>query len=98
MKFAQDLWRALLVLVVATILLERYCPPSVETMGAIGTMATPPAQQVAAPPYVQTQQVPLMYPASVPQVYIAPAQPERPLRRVAQSFLDLGDSMIGVIR
>lgn len=55
MKFAQDLWRALLVFVVATLLLERYCPPSVET----GGYSHPPTVATyTPPPYVQTQASP----------------------------------------
>lgn len=95
MKFAQDLWRALLVLVVATLLLERYCPPKPVGYShppSVATYTPPPTVQTYAPPPVPALQ------AQAPQVYIAPAQPERPLRRVAQSILDLGDSMIGVIR
>lgn len=96
MKFAQDLWRALLVFVVATLLLERYCPPPVgyshppSVLGAASTMAPQPSYAYAQAPQAALQ------PAAT--VYIQPPQPERPLRRVAQSFLDLGDSVIGVIR
>lgn len=53
------------------------------------------AGRPAAPPTVAT-------PTVQTPVYVMPpappAQPERPLRRVAEAFTELGDSVIGVIR
>jgi hypothetical protein len=46
-----------------------------------------------APPPVVTQWQPVMPPPTV-----ATQEPSRPLRRVGEAFVDLADSLIGVIR
>jgi hypothetical protein len=46
-----------------------------------------------APPPVVTQWQPVM-----PPPFVATQEPSRPLRRVGEAFVDLADSLIGVIR
>lgn len=78
----RDTWRAVLVVVVAVLLREVF---------AERPAAAPPAM---ATPTVATQWQPqvVVVPAS------APAPQERPLRRVVESVIQLGDSVIGVVR
>lgn len=53
-----------------------------------------------APPAVATQVAPAWQPVHVPVMPAhAPMQhPERPLRRVGSAFVELADSVIGVVR
>lgn len=85
----RDIVRAVLVLVVLAVGLE-LLQAHREAAGRLPQAAGPvaPAWQPAAPP-------PAWQPAA--PIYVQPA-PERPLRRVAGSFVDLADSVLGVIR
>lgn len=80
----RDTWRAVLVLVVGSMLIEihrRPAPPPVATHV--------PVQQVwQAPPVWQP--APVQWPQA--------AAPERPLYRVASALTELADSVIGVVR
>lgn len=78
----RDTWRAVLVLVVGTLLtaMQKQEPPSVATQ-----------------PMWAAQQVQAMPPAWQP-VQVPPPAPPQPLRRVASALTELGDSMIGVVR
>jgi hypothetical protein len=56
-----------------------------------------------APPAVATTMMPTMPPPpawqpAAPQIVIQQPEPERPLRRVAAAFTELGDSVIKVFR
>jgi hypothetical protein len=55
------------------------------------------ADRPAAPPHPAAWQPPGAWQPVQPPIVATP-EPERPLRRVAQSFLDLADSVIGVVR
>jgi hypothetical protein len=89
----RDTWRAVLVIVVVTVLrglpAERPAAPTVAT-----TM--PPSRQMPwqpppppPPPQPQPQQI---------VIHQQPQPPERPLRRVAAALTEVGDSVIGVFR
>jgi hypothetical protein len=79
----RDTWRAVLVVVVAVLLRDVF--------------AERPAAVAPAPPAVATQwQAQAWQPAPAPSV--ATQNPDRPLRRVAQAVVELGDSVIGVVR
>lgn len=85
----RDTWRAVLVIVVAVVLdgvLDDRRPPPV----------TPPAVATQAPP--PWQPAPVLVPAQQPQHIVIHQQPERPLRRVVDAVVGLGDSVIGVVR
>lgn len=79
----RDTWRAVLVIVVVTVLrgmpADKPAPPAVAT-----TMPPPP--------------MPAWQPAPPPQIVIQQPEPERPLRRVAAAVTELGDSFIKVFR
>ena len=78
----RDTWRAVLVVVVAVLLREVF--------------AERPAA-APAPPAVVTQWQPVPMPLmNTPTVVTQ--EPSRPLRRVGEAFVDLADSLIGVIR
>ena len=81
---ARDCVRAVLVLVVLAVGLELL---QTHREAAAPRPWQPAAMPLAAPPAWQ--------PAA--PIYVQPA-PERPLRRVAGSFVDLADSVLGVIR
>lgn len=81
---ARDCVRAVLVLVVLAVGLEML---QAHREAAV-RLPPPPAWQPAASP-------PAWQPAA--PVYVQQA-PERPLRRVAGSFVDLADSVLGVVR
>ena len=84
MGIVRDTWRAVLALVVGTLLLE-----------AAGLRRREPA--APPPPTVATQWQPM--PAWQPQPpIVVTSEPERPLRRVASAVTELFDSAIGVIR
>lgn len=92
---ARDTWRAVLVVVGGSLLLE------VHALVQHSRPATPPPP----PPAVTTPTVttygghpPAWQPQPQPQIIVQPQPPERPLRRVAQAVMELGDSMIGVVR
>ena len=80
----RDTWRAVLVIVVVTVLrglpAERPAAPTVAT-----TMPQPMPWQPPPPP----QQI---------VIHQQPQPPERPLRRVAAALTEVGDSVIGVFR
>lgn len=81
----RDIVRAGLVLVVLAVGLE-----ILQVHREAAAPPPPPAWQPAAP-------APAWQPA--PQaVYVQPQTPERPLRRVASSVVDLAESVLGVIR
>ena len=85
MGMARDTWRAVLVLVVGTLLLE--------AAGLRRREPTAPPQ----PPTVANQWQPM--PAwQPPPPIVVTSEPERPLRRVASAVTELFDSAIGVIR
>ncbi len=85
MGIARDTWRAVLVLVVGTLLLE-----------AAGLRRREPAAP-PQPPTVATQWQPM--PAwQPPPPIVVTSEPERPLRRVASAVTELFESAIGVIR
>lgn len=81
----RDTWRAVLVVVVVTVLrglpAERPADPTVATMPP-----APPMQWQSPPP---PQQI---------VIHQQPQPPERPLRRVAAALTEVGDSVIGVFR
>jgi len=82
----RDTWRAVLVIVVVTVLrglpAERPAAPTVAT-----TM--PPSPQMPWQPPPPPQQI---------VIHQQPQPPERPLRRVAAALTEVGDSVIGVFR
>lgn len=85
MGMVRDTWRAVLVLIVGTLLLE-----------AAGLRRREPAAP-QTPPTVATQWQP--QPAwQPPPPIVVTSEPERPLRRVASAVTELFDSAIGVIR
>ena len=49
-----------------------------------------------APPAVATQWQPQQW--QPPPIVVTQQQPQRPLRRVGEAFVDLADSVIGVVR
>lgn len=81
---ARDCVRAVLVLVVLAVGLEML---QAHREAAAPRPWQPAAMPLAAPPAWQ--------PAA--PIYVQQA-PERPLRRVAGSFVDLADSVLGVVR
>lgn len=88
----RDTWRAVLVVVGGSLLLEVH-----------GLQRQRPAPAPTPPPAVTTPTVTTYGgypPAWQPQIIVQPQPqpPERPLRRVAQAVMELGDSMIGVVR
>ena len=86
MGIMRDTWRAVLALVVGTLLLE-----------AAGLRRREPAAAQPQPPTVATQWQPM--PAwQPPPPIVVTSEPERPLRRVASAVTELLDSAIGVIR
>lgn len=84
MGIVRDTWRAVLALVVGTLLLE-----------AAGLRRREPAAPPPQPPTVATQPMPAWQP---PPPIVVTSEPERPLRRVASAVTELFDSAIGVIR
>jgi hypothetical protein len=97
MGMVRDTWRAVLVLVVGVLLLEagglrRQGPtPSVETRAMPG--------QAGYHPPVETRMMPGYAGYSPPVIVNLPQpQPDRPLRRVGEAVVALGDSVIGVFR
>jgi hypothetical protein len=78
----RDTWRAVLVVVVVCLLREIL------------------AERQAPPPSVATQYPPAWQPAPQPvwQPVVIQQEPQRPLRRVGEAFVDLADSVIGVVR
>ena len=91
---ARDTWRAVLVVVGGSLLLEVH-----------SLQRQRPAAAPTPPPTVTTPTVttygghpPAWQPQPQPQIIVQPQPPERPLRRVAQAVMELGDSMIGVVR
>ena len=86
----RDCVRAVLVLVVLAVGLEMLQAHR-EAAGRVpqaACQATPAWQPAAPPPAWQPMQA----------VVIQPPPPSPPIRRVASSFVDLADSMLGVIR
>lgn len=86
---ARDTWRAVLVVVVAALLREVFAERPV-----------PPAPAVPPPVATQMQFQPMPawpQPPAWPPAW-QPAEPDRPLRRVAAALTELGDSVIGVVR
>ena len=55
------------------------------------------AEQPAPPPTVATHMPPVWQPAPAP-AWVTPPEPQRPLRRVGSAFVELADSVIGVVR
>lgn len=108
----RDTWRAVLVLVVGTILLGRHTP-TVGTYAGTPTPAQraweypsppqmmqpcfPPPQSFMPMAHAPTPAAPAWGQAP-PIVITAASQPDRPLLRVAESVVALGDSVLGVIR
>lgn len=97
MGIARDTWRAVLVLVVGFLLLEaaglrRQGPtPSVEThVASGGTGYHPPVETHVASGHAGYH-TPVI--VNLPQ-----PQADRPLRRVGEAVVALGDSVIGVFR
>ena len=82
----RDTWRAVLVVVVVTVLrglpADKPAAPTVAT-----TMPPAPPMQWQPPP--PPQQI---------VIHQQPQPPERPLRRVAAALTEVGDSVIGVFR
>lgn len=54
------------------------------------------AERPVAPPAVATQWQPQQW--QPPPIVVTQQQPQRPLRRVGEAFVDLADSVIGVVR
>jgi len=81
---ARDTWRAVLVVVVAVLLREIFAERPVAA----------PTPAVATNVQYQPMQA---WPQPQPPAW-QPAQPDRPLRRVAAALTELGDSVIGVVR
>lgn len=78
----RDTWRAVLVVVVAVLLRDVFAERPV-----------PPA-----PPAVATQWQPMPQPWPATPIVVTQQEPQRPLRRVGEAFVDLADSVIGVVR
>jgi hypothetical protein len=78
----RDTWRAVLVVVVAVLLREVFAERPAAAPTAVAT------------PSVATHWQPQVVVMPAP----APAPQERPLRRVVESVIQLGDSVIGVVR
>ena len=89
----RDTWRAILALVVGVLLLTCHKALSEPVEPTVIYRDTPSVETVT--PTVVTPQ-PAYQPTYVP-MYTQP-QPDRPLRRVASSLMELGDSVIGVVR
>lgn len=82
----RDTWRAVLVVLGGALLLELH--------------ALVQHRRQTPPPTVQTYGAypPAWQPMPPQPIIVQPQPPERPLRRVAQAVMELGDSMIGVVR
>lgn len=85
--FVRDTWRAVLVVLGGAMLLELHA-------------LAQHRRTMPAPPTVQTYGAypPAWQPLPPQPIIVQPQPPERPLRRVAQAVMELGDSMIGVVR
>ena len=109
----RDTWRAVLVLVVVTLLLEaaglrRHGPvtpaavpvtPAAVPAGAVASWPAAPAWQGSWPP-AMPYAGPGPAAGSWPPVASAPpaVETERPLRRVGGAVVDLAEAVIGVLR
>ncbi|NDC26044.1 MAG: hypothetical protein EBZ49_18195, partial [Proteobacteria bacterium] len=102
----RDTWRAVLVLVVGTLLLEaagfRRQPPNVATQCQSPPAATPTASWpaagggwAAAQPWPPAAHQPAWTPQ--PQIIVA-REATRPLHRVGGAVVELAESVLGVIR
>lgn len=88
----RDLWRTVLVVVGGSLLIEVHGLVKQRPLVATPTVATPTVATYGGyPPHPAWQQ-------PQPQVIIQQPPPERPLRRVAEAVINLGDSVIGVVR
>lgn len=81
----RDTWRAVLVVVVACLLREVFAERTATPPPSVATQA------VVAPAWQPVPQP--AWPAPVPA-----AEPPRPLRRVGEAFVELADSVIGVVK
>lgn len=85
----RDTWRAVLIVVVVVLLREVLAerPAATPTVATSGWHQPAPAWQ---PPTVAT---------NWPVQQIVVEQPQaRPLRRIGEAFVDLGDAVIGAVR
>jgi hypothetical protein len=82
MGMVRDTWRAVLVLVVGVLLLEA---------GGLRRQGPTPSVETRAMPGQAGYSPPVI--VNLPQ-----PQPDRPLRRVGEAVVALGDSVIGVFR
>jgi hypothetical protein len=94
----RDTWRAVLVVVVVVLLRDVLAerPAAAPAPPAVATSAW---QQ--PPPTVATnwQQPPPTVATNWPMQHIVvEQQPARPLRRIGEAFVDLGDAVIGAVR
>jgi hypothetical protein len=85
----RDTWRAVLVVVAAILLREVFA-------GREAAVTPAPAAPQTVATQMQFQPMPA-WPQPQPPAW-QPAEPDRPLRRVAAALTELGDSMIGVVR
>jgi hypothetical protein len=86
----RDTWRAVLVVVVVVLLRE---------VLAERPAATPAPPAVATSGWQQPQWQPPAVATNWPvQQIVVEQQPARPLRRIGEAFVDLGDAVIGAVR
>jgi hypothetical protein len=88
---ARDTWRAVLVVVVAVLLREVFAERPAAAPQPTPAVATSGWQQ----PAWHNPAVATSWP--VQQIVLEP-QPARPLRRIGEAFVDLGDAVIGAVR
>jgi hypothetical protein len=88
----RDTWRAVLVVVVAVLLREVFAERPV-------AVTPTPTPAVATSGWQQPQwPTPAVATSGWQQQIIVEQQPARPLRRIGEAFVDLGDAVIGAVR
>jgi hypothetical protein len=86
----RDTWRAVLVVVVVVLLREVLAERPAAAPSPPAVAASGWQQQAWQPPAVATS-----WPV---QQIVVEQQPARPLRRIGEAFVDLGDAVIGAVR